>query len=107
MLSIAENGKVVNGYNEQDPVRERRNLVRRIRRAIRKDNFDLHYHGGRYYLAPIPHYAEIDIEALGRTIGAIMPVGVCVCREVAWHRVEGVGLCDQCAAEVVPAQEKQ
>jgi hypothetical protein len=58
--------------------RERKNLLERIRRVVRKDGVDLHYYGGEYYLAPIHWYDTIDVEVFGRKVGAIsssmMPV---------------------------------
>jgi hypothetical protein len=80
--------------------RERRNTVRRIRRALSKHRMDLHYHAGDYFLVPVGFYAAIDVEQFGRTVGAIVPIGICVCRRTAWRLIEGVALCDRCAEEV-------
>jgi len=66
--------------------RERRNTIRRIRRAIRKDGMDLHYHDGDYYPVPVRYCLVIDVEQFGRKVGAIQPVGICGgCRGTAWH----------------------
>ena len=102
MLSIAVKEKNGNGYVDpnQDTKRARRNTIRRIRRAIRKDGMDLHYHDGEYFPVSVPRYAAIDLEQYGRKVGAIQPIGSCVCRGAAWHFVEGVALCDRCAEEV-------
>src|SRR5690348_6306215 len=103
MLSIAVNEKNGNGRTdpEQDSKRKLRNTIRRIRRAIGKNGMDLHYHDGEYYPVAVHRYGAIDVEAYGRKVGAIQPIGICeVCHGAAWHRVEGVALCDRCAAEV-------
>jgi hypothetical protein len=81
--------------------RERRNRIRRIRRALRKDGIDLHNYQADYFPVSVHRYALIDVEQYGRKVGAIQPIGVCgVCHRAAWHRVEGLELCDSCAAEV-------
>ena len=102
MLSIATKEKNGNGYIDpnQDTKRARQNTIRRIRRAIRKDGMDLHYRDGKYYRVPIHRYDAIEVETYGRKVGAIQPIGSCVCRGVAWHLVEGLALCDRCAEEV-------
>ena len=88
-----------NGVKDQAD-RQRRNLVRRIRRAIRKDGMDLHHHGGEYYPVSVHRWAAIDIVQFGRKVGAIQPVGICVCKGWTWHHVDGVDLCDVCVKEV-------
>jgi hypothetical protein len=81
--------------------RERRNTIRRIRRALSKHCMDLHYHDGDYFLVPVGFYAAIDVERFGREVGAIQTIGYCsFCDKLAWHKVEGVALCDRCAEEV-------
>src|SRR5690348_10737201 len=92
--SVLDAGQVVK--------RERRNVIRRIRRAIRKDHMDLHYLAGEYYPVPVHSYLAINVEEFGRRVGAIRPIGRCVCSGAAWHQVEGVDLCDRCAEEVAP-----
>jgi len=104
MLSIALKEKNENGHAdpEQDSKRKLRNTIRRIRRAIGKNGMDLHYHDGEYYPVAVHRYGAIDVEAYGRKVGAIQPIGICVCRHAAACRlVEGVALCDRCAAEVM------
>ena len=105
MLSIAFNGE--NGNGKVDPEqdakkRERRNTIRRIRRAIRKDGMDLHHHDGEYYPVSVHRYSAIDAEQYGRKVGAIQPIGICAfChRREAWQCVDNVPACDGCAAEV-------
>ena len=104
MLSIALNEKNGNGCVDPEPdaKRDRRNKIRRIRRVLRKDgSMDLHYFKGNYYPVPVRYCLAIDVEQFGRRVRAIQPIGICdVCREIAWHHVEGVDLCDNCAAEV-------
>jgi len=103
MISIAFKRENENDHidSEQNAKRKLRNTIRRIRRAIGKNGMDLHYHDGEYYPVAVHRYGAIDVEAYGRKVGAIQPIGICVCRHAgAWRLVEGVALCDECAAEV-------
>jgi hypothetical protein len=109
MSSIALKEQNGNGHSiadEQDAKRERANLIRRINRRLLKGNRKLcAIRDGdgdrRYYLVDILLIHSIkNLTDIGREIGAIESVGRCVCRRKAWHHVEGVPLCDACAATI-------
>lgn len=94
------NGKIV-ADADHTVKRERRNVIRRIRRVLRKDGMDLHYFEGDYFPVPIRYCLAINVEQFGRKIHAIQPIGICgVCRGLAWRKIEGRDVCDSCATEV-------
>ena len=100
VIRVDPNGKIV-ADDDHTVKRDRRNVIRRIRRALRKGGMDLHYFEGDYFPVPVRYYLTINVEQFARKSGATQTIGYCdFCHKLAWHKFEGVLACDTCAVEV-------